>query len=120
MEEYLKMLKKHPPYEEGKTIYDVPYVARLWKESGLSIEEAEEWLKVGAYMPNHAIEMKALGLTPKDVDHQVEFTGKFAEWFARGFIHARNYERFLKPKPEPPRGGLPGHPLRVAVIEREF
>jgi hypothetical protein len=114
MEEYLAMLKKHPPFEEGKTVYDVPYVARKWKEAGFSVEEAEEWVKVGAYMEHHATGMKALGLTPKDVDHQVEFTGSFALWFARGFIHEKNYQRFLKqPKPEFPR-------MKVAVVEREF
>jgi len=101
-DEYLEMLRRHPPFEEGKTIYDVPYVARKWKEAGFSVEEAEEWVKAGAYMEHYAVGMKELGLTLEDVVHQVEFTASFAFWYTRGIITARNYKQHLK-KPSPPR-----------------
>lgn len=81
MERYLEMLRKYPVFEEGKSIYDVPYVARLWKENGFSIDEAEEWVKAGAYLANHAVELKELKLTPGDITHGVEMTATFAQWW---------------------------------------
>ena len=107
MERYVEMMKRHATFRDGP--WDVPFVAQQWKESGISVEEADEWIRVDCIFPRNAVEARELGLAPKDMGHEVTFAASFGYWFRSGYIHKGNYQQHLK-KPEPPRS-----PVRLGV-----